>query len=133
MNLFNSLQEAFDATIDHLAKQKQRAMVTDTYTNRQVCAYSGLDGRRCAIGAHIPQGHDAEGLNGGVRRLFQRYPDIAQLLSIPSYQNDLNFWVMLQRCHDRSPTVEELHQALGAVAIQHNLNQDKIAEITEWK
>lgn len=51
---------------------------TDKNTNRGTCLYEDYEGNRCAIGAFIPDGHEALSFIGGVDRLLSSdwYPDL---------------------------------------------------------
>lgn len=60
------------------------------------CEYLSKDGRKCAIGLFIPEGHDASSRGLDVKRLLLEYPDLMEFM--PS--GDLETLDAFQRGHD---------------------------------
>lgn len=65
-------QHAFNVMFTHMLTQKERAMKNGD------CAYRENGGKRCAVGALIPDDASDEVFNyvGGVKRLTLKYPDL---------------------------------------------------------
>lgn len=59
------------------------------------CVYKALDGNRCAIGVFIPDGHSGEYCNLSVSGLLQSYPDLTDLMPLPTYA-----LITMQSVHD---------------------------------
>lgn len=96
--MFNSYQEAFDSTIEKLVAQGKRSVRDD-----DVCLYLSHDGSKCAIGVHIPDGHDAQSDLGSVCSVLNTYPDILEKLAVVGEQEVayIDFWTLLQSIHDQ--------------------------------
>lgn len=127
--LFATLQEAFDATVLHLAVQGQRA-----YVPGWGCVYRMKDDLKCAIGFHIPDGHEAQDSSGSVYKMFDKHPDIQELMS-PFGMHSWKvreFWADMQRTHDTSGTLTLLKCRLFDVANKHNLEWESIENIRQW-
>ena len=60
------------------------------------CKYKTDDGKKCAIGLFMPEGHEGEMSNAGVSDLLNQYPDLNRFM--PSY--DMQKLVSFQRAHD---------------------------------
>lgn len=71
-------QEAYEKVVAHLLKQKSRALVLKSYPdgNQTECKYSTSDGKRCAIGCLIPDGHAALDSNLFIGSLLLEHPDL---------------------------------------------------------
>ena len=69
-------QQFFDVTVAHLRKQGKPAIEPG------FCAYLTSDGKKCAVGCHIPAGvykREMEG-NGSVR-LMKDFPEVAKIFA----------------------------------------------------
>lgn len=87
------LQEYFDKTINHLRQQEARA-----YSNG-ACRYLALDGNKCAVGLHIPDGHPAQHYEGSIETLIDDYPSLAGV-AWPEGINGVALASLLQFLHD---------------------------------
>jgi hypothetical protein len=72
----NTMQEEFDAVVEHLFKQGRRSM------NGRHCAYRGEEGTSCAVGCRIPDDyydsvidHGTSMTTTGLSTVLQRYPE----------------------------------------------------------
>lgn len=62
------------------------------------CAYLTEDGRKCAIGRHIPDGHRGQHSHQNVIGLFRGHPDLREL---PAFAGlDVDFLLAVQGWHD---------------------------------
>lgn len=131
---FKTFQEAFDATVRHLAKQGKKAAVKDRRSDKVACLYLTDKNLKCAVGAHIPDGHPAQMTIGSVGILFNAFPDIRKLLSVGEDKDNssLPFWIGIQGIHDHSHSLEDLVAKLNAFANKWSLDASVISEITEW-
>jgi hypothetical protein len=85
-----SKQRIFNRVYKHLLTQKERA-----YDEKYgACSYLDSEGRKCAVGCLIPDGHPGQKFRGGVEMLFWKYPDIKKKLG-----NEV-FLSTLQDIHD---------------------------------
>ncbi len=50
--------------------------------DESICEYLTLDGRKCAVGLFIPNGHDAQHSADGYYGLLQKYPDLNILMPL---------------------------------------------------
>jgi hypothetical protein len=88
------LQEMFNKVVKHLLKQGARSM----RPGMKQCAYRGMDGKRCAVGALIPDSVYSTKMEGGsVKTLSTVYPDLFQF---DGFQ--LELLTHLQLLHDCS-------------------------------
>jgi hypothetical protein len=72
-----TMQEYFDKTVRHLVDQGKRAWgPSPTRPGREQCLYLAPDGTKCAVGAHIPDGHDAQRSPRGIYDLAIAHPDL---------------------------------------------------------
>lgn len=88
-------QEFFDKTVAHIRSLPERAFDHDA----KVCSYLTPDGRKCAIGVHIPDGHPGQKIGGGVAELVYDYPDLAKHV-LPEGEDGLGLAEELQNAHD---------------------------------
>lgn len=154
---FKTFQEAFDATIAHLAKQGKQAKVGNT------CTYLSEEGDCCAVGAHIPRDHPSMGkfgkpFVGSYFSLIAHYEDLRQMfrifepgLEIPHLDfrvgavvgaiNEITtwekvsvlFWKLMQTAHDESYTLEDLKTRLERIAAEFKLDTKSINQIDKWE
>ena len=89
-----TMQEYFDKTIEHLASMPHRAM-----RNNERCAYLTEEGLKCAVGCHIPDGHEAQSFMGGVMSLAAAYSDLAGI-AWPDEKYGVKLAARLQAVHD---------------------------------
>lgn len=87
-------QEYFDKTLRHLVAQGKRA-----YEDGQGCRYWTPEGLRCAVGCHIPDGHEAQFASGGIPCLRTRFPELAGV-AWPNTEQGSWLAAMLQQLHD---------------------------------
>lgn len=141
---FKTIQEAFDATVLHLARQKKRAgkvnLSTEILSNEFMCQYQDEQGNRCSVGAHIKDKNSATlSFIGNICSLKFNFPKLF-LEGGDLYIAELNefktgqFWERVQRSHDNaeSKDVNFIRNSLQQVAIDFNLNPASIDQITEW-
>jgi len=91
-------QAIFETVKNHLLSMDKRSYVEDN-TGFPVCVYLDPDGRKCAIGALIPDGHPAQQVRMSVTTLLEQYSDLEQLWQVET-EEDKNFLCTLQRVHD---------------------------------
>ena len=153
--MFNSLQEAFDATVAHLAKQKRRAYKNGSLVQAACsldqaangCQYGFIttEGEmlNCAVGCHLPKDNDEYmHFSGTVQCLIDYHLGVREFLDIKPFSDQenfsrtLNFWTELQRAHDCSNLSESpldcIKYALNKVAYNYSLDPASIETITEW-
>lgn len=128
--MFNSMQEAFDKTVEFMEAQGQRALNED-----DLCVYLTADGKKCAIGAHLPNDHPAQGFFGAVSGLILEFPELTKeggaLYIKDSMQPDIvRFWAWIQLVHDKAETAELLNKELDATAKRFRLVKHK--SVTQW-
>lgn len=115
-------QEIFDRVAVHLRAQGMAAR-REVYPQ---CAYRLPDGRRCAIGALLPDGHPGLGEEGeragSVAGLRKRWPDLFEP-HLFDYSGNTPFLVALQRVHDdaRLDFLPDMEAGLQRVAHDWNL------------
>lgn len=130
---FKTFQEAFDATVRHLAKQGKKAAVKDRRSDKVACLYLTDKNLKCAVGAHIPSGHPAQTTVGFVEILFKAFPDIRERMSVDDDKDtSLSFWSGMQGIHDYAQSLEDLVAKLNDFAKKWNLNTSVVSELTEW-
>lgn len=122
-------QEMFDKVVAHFAVQ--RALAIDDHGN---CRYRTGDGRKCAVGALIPD--DAytpycESLSA--EDLFVVRPEMMRAAGITS--DDSGFLVSLQSAHDTAWPCDKLlmglSKKLAKVAARYKLDPSCLAALTE--
>lgn len=89
------MQDYFDKTVAHLSSMKGPSYQKDS----PYCAYLGVDGSRCAVGVHIPDGHPALDFLGSVSELAFFFPELADI-AWPNSQSGLDLAQDLQEAHD---------------------------------
>lgn len=82
-------QEKFNKVVNHLLIQKTTAK------ENGMCRYKTKDGLKCAFGALIPEGHNAEYLIASIKQLMGLYPDINDIVG-----QDYDLLRELQEIHD---------------------------------
>lgn len=105
-------QEVFNRVWEHFAAGAPPSyeLRPDNCGNAEgvACLYRGPNNERCAIGALIPDEHYTPAIeNHGPRDLLERHPETLASLN-PGGVDDVNFLVLLQRCHDDAS--QEHHQ-----------------------
>ena len=94
-------QEIFDKVVAHFAVQGQEAAA-----EYGVCMYRTPGGRKCAIGALIPDEVYSRSLeNKSVRTLLREFPDIMRASGLSG--GDLRFLSDLQAVHDGCASSDE--------------------------
>lgn len=89
-------QEIFDKVVAHFAVQREAAAEDGVYM------YRTPDGRKCAIGALIPDEVYSRRLEDkSVETLFLEFPDIMRASGLSN--DDLYFLLALQEVHDTYP------------------------------
>ena len=103
-------QQILDTIVAHLRKQGGKA------TNEVgSCVFLDSNGRKCAVGCLIPDGHPAQLDSFGVIPLLNKYQDLETLFG--EHETLLrNF----QFCHD-GMEVEEWEEEFKSIARTHNL------------
>ena len=92
--------------------------------------YRAHDGRKCAIGAQIPDEIYTPAMEGlGVRGLLRKHLSVQRLFGGVSEF----LLVQLQAAHDRPLDVAEVRDRLLSVGEQYGLNTDAVEAITEWE
>jgi len=88
-----SMQDYFNKTIRHLVDQKKRAV-----TKGGSCVFL-IDGLKCAVGCHIPDGHEAQNSQLGVSTLKITHPELAGI-AWPNEDLGVHLAAGLQHLHD---------------------------------
>jgi len=122
--MFDSYQDAYDQTCDHLEKQGCRAMLDD-----KACAYQSEDGLTCAVGCHLPQG-DWMSLQAGVAGLIDYAPKLMVHLEINDVGKEdcLNFWLNMQIAHDCNSERLGINTVLQDISQVYNLTPRTISK-----
>lgn len=97
-------QEIFNKVWHALTAQGSAARSTTrrlTPSSPFACEYLTEDGRKCAVGHLLPDGHPAQSSSMAVMELIREHPDLIELL-VPSDGTAL-FLDSLQRAHDHTP------------------------------
>ena len=125
-------QETFDFVVDHLIKQKERAV-----NKNHICQYRD-NGRSCAIGCLISD-KLAETLtsmgNGGPILISGPWDIAYPALELSDMEKSKahSFYVMLQATHDKESNPESLRNSLTHMARKFSLSSAKVDQIVEWK
>jgi hypothetical protein len=91
-------QMAFDTAARHLLTQNEKSMTPES---AHLCAYRGVNGRKCAIGALIPDNLYHAGLEGrSVVRNASGLQALNPMLGRPTDDEDKAFLIYLQKVHD---------------------------------
>ena len=116
-------QEIFNKATRHLLTQKEKAL--DPNGN---CAYlDPTTGKRCAVGALIPDGHPARCSTVNVTTLVRLFPDLEELWGGEGSTRLLSY---LQRIHDDSDP-KEWAGDLKALANNHQLDPSVLKEFDD--
>lgn len=105
-------QQAFDAAVKHLRNQGRRSFDEKARTgptSGNGCLYRGPDGRRCAVGALIPNAIYHKDMEGRTARdLLVIYPEVAV-----RFLDDDAVWLLaeLQAVHDDPGSWRTYHGA----------------------
>ncbi len=99
-------QQVFDKVADHLARQKEQSRITKPTLHGFICAYRGDDGKKCAVGALIPdevwEEHGIDeatwGGNSAAFKLFTDFPELKEKSGLGAVTT--NFLAQLQTVHD---------------------------------
>lgn len=93
------------------------------------CVYLTQDGRRCAVGHLIPDGHPGLQVEGSLNGLLDLYPDLREILEIEDEEDDLAFLSSLQEAHDDSSGtfLEEWVPRMRGIAERYNLNAEVLS------
>lgn len=104
-------QTIFDTIVSHMMAQAEPAV--EDGCPKYLCS----DGKRCAIGCLMPDGHPALKANVNVKTVLERNPDLANLwgVSLQIVEKDGNIWAIFdnpnevrilqeaQHIHDNTP------------------------------
>ena len=124
MTVYKSAQEVFDKVATHLFTQGQQA----TKPNTNTCSYLTIDGRKCAIGALIPndliEKYDLDHYPGGngISAIYKRVLEVTNLFGFSFFPT---FLADLQRLHDKKSNWSDdntMKKALMHVAREHGLD-----------
>jgi len=102
-------QEIFDTIVAHLRKQGGKAMEGIN------CVYLASDGRKCAIGCLIPDGHPAQDSRGGVTSMLAGFPDLYK-----RFNAHIHILQHMQFCHD-GIAPEHWEKEFKSIAENYNL------------
>lgn len=127
-------QEIYDKVCAHMAQQKRRAQFTRDNGNTD-CAYRLPDGRKCAIGALIPDELYVPEMDSpkdnkptAIRPICERYPRVEELLG----KQNIPLCSELQEAHDCSNTPLKLRERLMYVADRYSITPGAEQAITQW-
>lgn len=70
------LQQIFDKVVAHLLDMDKQA------SDGTTCVYLTNDGRKCAVGAILPEG-EWQSFHGDVYELLENYPQLVEMLGLP--------------------------------------------------
>ena len=123
-------QEIFDKVVKHFSIQRQAA-------GRGVmlcCMYRTPDGRKCAVGALIPdEAYDPSCEGEGVSTLFREYPDMMRVSGLTRRHEVL--LIDLQRAHDSAAEsgcfLSDLSGKLRVTANTHRINSHLLVLLDE--
>ena len=103
-------QEYFDKTVDHLWDNKKSIDLDgQNDVDKVLCQYLTVDGRKCAIGVHIPDGHEGQRFQGAVSSLVSTYPDLKEhVLPEPDGED----WY-IEKCLDLAIDLQRVHDAVS--------------------
>ena len=68
------------------------------------CAYLTKDGKKCAVGIFIPEGHEAQTFAKNVAHLLFKYTDLLDVLPL-----NTEMLFLLQKYHDQDPNFKSSH------------------------
>lgn len=125
--MFKTYQEAFDSTVEKLAKQGRRALIKE-----DECAYRTESGLACGVGCHIPDGHPALRSRMNVNELINEYPEVSSFLGIEEDAAFILFWEHVQLAHDQADSVESVILRFTQVANRWNLNSESVKKFVTW-
>ena len=143
--MFNTIQEAFDATVNHLAKQGRKASIsiTKNFGDGEVrtttrCLYKTDDGLTCAVGCHLSEENHARAagyvgpLNFLIKEKFRHFPEELKIANV-NESGLYKFWARMQHAHDNSQSLSHLRRELSSVAGEFFLNDSSIHSIKTWE
>lgn len=81
-----------ESTIQHIKDNFKGRAFNESLVS---CQYLTEDGKKCAVGLFIPEGHAGQNYQGGAILLLERHSDL--ITEMPLRLNDL---LLLQRIHD---------------------------------
>lgn len=119
-------QEIFDKVVERLYDGTGRAAIYDDDGEFITCAYEDEDGKRCAVGIFIPEGHQAAKCGGGISMLTTNYTNLPEF-----FYNEEFFLGQLQDAHDmaehwnENQFNEDGEYALELIADMHSLTFKK--------
>lgn len=127
--MFNSIQDAYNQTVEFLEKQGSRSI-----NDFDVCLYLAPNGNKCAVGAWIPDGHPAQNERCNARALVSRHPDLLAkdgplFIDGVSEETTIRVWMGLQHLHDRSEVKSEINSRLFNFAGSYKLEP---LSLTKW-
>lgn len=94
-----NMQEIFDTVVAHLRSMDSGRAINSAGH----CVYLAPDGKKCAVGVLIPDGHPAQRAQGSARRLLDEHPDLVDLWGLATADVHLVVELLgdLQEVHDR--------------------------------
>lgn len=127
-----TLQEIFDITVQHLAKQKCQAIDI-----KDMCMYRASNGKKCAYGIHIPdeeyrlefENKSSDVLNLQLGYVAPAFRGEDNKFATPSHATLAR---MLQVAHDSCVSLNVLKRDLTYLARQFSLDASLVNTITEW-
>ena len=122
-------QEIFDKVVAHFAVQREGAASEDG-----MCMYRTPDGRKCAIGALIPdEAYNADCEGAPVSLLFIHYPNMMQASGLRS--EDQGLLIDLQVAHDGAAPGDnflvDLSLLMRAIARKYGLDASSLVLLGE--
>lgn len=85
------------------------------------CVYLADDGKKCAFGMFIPDGHKAQYSESNSNALFNEYPDLLEILPTANKE----FWRIFQRAHDTLDDSLSIKEQRSELINWVNENYDK--------
>lgn len=121
-------QEIFDKVVAHFAVQREAA------AKYEGCMYRTPDGRKCAVGALVPdEAYDPSCEGDGVSTLFREYPDMMRVSGLTRRHEVL--LIDLQRAHDSAAEsgcfLSDLSGKFRVAANTHRINSHLLVLLDE--
>jgi hypothetical protein len=118
------MQRYFDVTVEHLLQLRHRAV-----NEQGRCTYLDSSGMKCAVGVHIPAGHEAQHYEGSVEGLLSAFPDLEGVVA-PLGDEGMVMALDLQNVHDDRSSWDHMglsvlgRDALCDIARRYDINSD---------
>jgi hypothetical protein len=125
-----TLQEIFDVASIHLLNQGERSIEKEMlHRYQESCAYRGMDGLQCAVGALIPDELYDENMEGQNAQEGIMLPAYGYAYDETPDQSKLDLLDTLQDIHD-AYCPSQWHKMLRGVALESNLSFDNVESNT---